>query len=83
MAEFTGMTEKMIETVKSTEQMKNEYRFISAFEMDTRYYGRQKSFADGSYQTKLETTRRMKLKNYDNNFITEVTGLSNSEVEDL
>ena len=85
--EFTGGIEKMIEKVKSTEQARNEYRFISAFEMDARYYGRQEGrkegFADGSYQTKLETAKMMKLKNCDQNFIMEITGLSKTEVEKL
>ena len=45
--EFTGRIEKMIETVKSTEQARSEYRFISAFEMDARYYGMQKGREEG------------------------------------
>ena len=81
----------MIEKVKSTEQARSEYRFISAFEMDARYYGkqegrqegRQEGFADGSYQTKLATAKMMKLKNCDQNFIMEITGLSKAEVEKL
>ncbi|WP_428771503.1 Rpn family recombination-promoting nuclease/putative transposase [Treponema sp. HNW] len=45
--EFTGRIEKMIEKVKSTEQARNEYRFISGFEMDARYYGRQEGIKEG------------------------------------
>ena len=37
----------MIEAVKSTEQARSEYHFISAFEMDALYYGRQKGREEG------------------------------------
>ena len=45
--EFTGRIEKMIEAVKNTERARSEYRFISAFEMDARYYGRQEGRQEG------------------------------------
>ena len=37
----------MIEKLKSNEQARSEYRFISGFEMDARYYGRQEGLEEG------------------------------------
>ena len=45
--DFTGRIEKMIERLKSNEQARSEYRFISGFEMDALYYGRQKGMEEG------------------------------------
>ena len=39
--------ETMIEKLKSNEQARSEYRFISGFEMDALYYGRQKGMEEG------------------------------------
>lgn len=89
----------MIEQVKNTEQARSEYRFISAFEMDARYYGMQKGIqqgrregiaqgrsegiAQGSYQTKLETARLMKEAHCETDFIMRMTKLSKEEIEKL
>ena len=93
--EFTGRIEKMIEAVKSTEQARSEYRFISAFEMDALYYGRQKGreegrqegrqerFAEGSYQKALETAQLMKSMSYPLEDIVKITALSRDEIEKL
>jgi len=51
---FTGRIEKMIETVKNTERARSEYRFISAFEMDARYYGRQEGRQEGIQEGRRE-----------------------------
>ncbi len=51
--EYTGRIETMIQAVKQNEQARQEYRFMSAFEMDAREEGR----IDGSHQAKLETAR--------------------------
>ena len=45
--EFTGRIEKMVEKLKNNEQARSEYRFISGFEMDARYYGRQEGIKEG------------------------------------
>ena len=37
----------MIEKLKSNEQARSEYRFISGFEMDARYYGRKEGRKEG------------------------------------
>ena len=44
---------------------------------------RQIAFADGSYQTKLETARLMKEENCEISFIQKMTGLSKEEVENI
>ncbi|MGI5173341.1 hypothetical protein H0R92_07035, partial [Treponema sp. OMZ 840] len=45
--------------------------------------GRSEGIVQGSYQKALETAKLMKLKNCDTDFIMEITGLSQSEVEKL
>ncbi|WP_024466402.1 Rpn family recombination-promoting nuclease/putative transposase [Treponema pedis] len=93
--EFTGRIEKMIEKVKNTEQARSEYRFISGFEMDARYYGRQEGreegriqgrqegFSDGARQTKLETAAAFKRMGIPIAKIAEGTGLTKEEIEKL
>ena len=44
----------MIEAVKNTERARSEYRFISAFEMDARYYGRQEGRQEGIQEGRRE-----------------------------
>jgi len=87
--EYTGRIETMIQAVKHNEQARQEYRFMSGFEMDAREEGRsegiaqgiQQGFADGAYQTKLETAKLMRAHNYSITEICEMTGLSKEEVE--
>ena len=81
--EYTGRIETMIQAVKHNEQARREYRFMSGFEMDAREEGRSEGFADGSYQTKLETARLMKEENCEISFIQKMTGLSKEEVENI
>ena len=85
----------MVETVKSTEQARSEYRFISAFEMDALYYGRQKGreegrkegiaqgrsegFSDGLRQT----AKILKQLGDSTQKIMQATGLSKEEIEKL
>ena len=45
--------------------------------------GRQEGFADGSYQTKLETARLMKQANCELGFIVQMTDLSKEDIEKL
>ena len=93
--EFTGRIENMIEKLKSNEQARSEYRFISGFEMDALYYGRQKGMeegrqegikegiAQGAYQKALETASAFKRLGIDIAKISEGTGLSREEIERL
>ena len=77
--EFTRRIEEMIQTVKQNEQARQEYRLMSTFEMDARYKG----FTEGTYNNKCETAKLMKLKNFDIALIKEITGLPESEIEEL
>ena len=52
--EFTGRIEKMVEKLKNNEQARSEYRFISAFEMDARYYGRLEGIQEGRLEGRQE-----------------------------
>ena len=77
--EYTGRIETMIQAVKQNEQARQEYRFMSAFEMDAREQG----FSDGSHQKALETAAAMKLEGFDFSLIAKMTGLSVEEIEKL
>ncbi|MGI5117164.1 Rpn family recombination-promoting nuclease/putative transposase [Treponema sp. SP13] len=81
--EYTGRIETMIQTVKNNEQARQEYRFMSGFEMDAREEGVQQGFADGSYQTKLETAKNLLDLGLSVENIAQATGLSREEVENL
>ncbi|EPF39700.1 hypothetical protein HMPREF9731_01068, partial [Treponema denticola SP23] len=78
-SEFTRRIEEMIQTVKQNEQARQEYRLMSTFEMDARYKG----FSEGTYNNKCETAKLMKRKNFDIALIKEITGLPESEIEEL
>ncbi|UTY32330.1 Rpn family recombination-promoting nuclease/putative transposase [Treponema putidum] len=73
--EFTREIETMIQKVKQNEQARQEYRLLSTFEMDAR----DKGFSEGLKQT----AKLMKLKDLDIALIKEITGLSESEIEEL
>ena len=85
--EYTGRIETMIQTVKNNEQARQEYRFMSGFEMDAREEGRSEGiaqgFSDGAYQTKLETAKAFKRLGFDIAKIAEGTGLSVEEIKAL
>ncbi len=73
----------MIQAVKQNEQARQEYRFMSGFEMDAREEGRTQGFSDGSHQKALETARLMKQANCEPSFIQQMTGLSIEEIKAL
>ena len=81
--EYTGRIETMIQAVKNNEQARQEYRFMSGFEMDAREEGIQQGFADGSYRKALETAKLMRMHNYPIAEICMMTGLSKEEVESI
>ena len=85
--EYTGRIETMIQTVKNNEQARQEYRFMSGFEMDAREEGRSEGvaqgFSDGSRQAKLETARILKQLGDSVKKIMQVTGLTQEEVESI
>ena len=71
----------MIEAVKHNEQVRREYRIMSAFEMDAREEGVQQGFADGSYKKALETAKNLIGLRLSIEDIAQATGLSKEEVE--
>ena len=73
----------MIQTVKHNEQARQEYRFMSGFEMDAREEGRSEGFSDGSRQAKLETAKNLLDLGLSVENIAQATGLSREEVENL
>ncbi len=73
----------MIQAVKQNEQARQEYRFMSGFEMDAREEGRSEGFSDGSHQKALETARLMRAHNYPLAEICTISGLSREEIEKL
>ena len=83
--EYTGRIETMIEAVKHNEQVRREYRRMSAFEMDAREegvrQGIQQGFADGSYKKALETAKNLIGLRLSIEDIAQATGLSKEEVE--
>nr|WP_180487591.1 Rpn family recombination-promoting nuclease/putative transposase [Treponema socranskii] len=85
--EYTGRIETMIQTVKNNEQARQEYRFMSGFEMDAREEGIQQGkslgLAEGVRQKALETARLMKQANCEIPFIEKMTGLTKEEVESI
>ena len=85
--EYTGRIETMIQAVKNNEQARQEYRFMSGFEMDAReegrLEGRSEGFADGAYQKALETAKLMRMHNYPIAEVCEMTGLPKHEVESI
>ena len=85
--EYTGRIETMIQAVKQNEQARQEYRFMSAFEMDAREEGRSEGiaqgFSDGAYHKAIETAKLMRAHNYQTAEICAMTGLSEAEVEKL
>ena len=93
--EYTGRIETMIQTVKNNEQARQEYRFMSGFEMDAREEGIQQGLrqgiqqgkslglAEGSRQKALETARILKQLGDSVKKIMQATGLTQEEVESI
>ena len=75
--EFTRRLENMVQAVRSNEQARQEYQWVSGHIMDARDSG----FAQGSHQKALETARLMKQRNYPVSEICLMTGLTKEEVE--
>ncbi|MEL3907480.1 MAG: hypothetical protein P1P64_00495 [Treponemataceae bacterium] len=62
----------------------NNYQRMLKFESEVaRKKGYNKGHAEGAYQTKLETARKMKHKGFDTTDISDVTGLSELEIDEL
>ena len=73
--EFTGRLKDMIQTVKDNEQVRNEYRILSATMMDAR--------DEGERRKALEDARNFKRLGVSVDIIARATGLAREEVEKL
>ena len=81
--DYTKRIESMIQTVKMSEQARQEYRFKSAVIMDAEDRGLERGLAEGSRQKALETARLMLHRSYPVSEICLMTGLSKEEIEKL
>ena len=77
--EYTGRIETMIQAVKNNEQARQEYRFMSGFEMDAREEG----FVAGSHQNALQNAGNLKRLGVSIKIIAQATGLTEEEIEAL
>ena len=84
---FTQKLEERVNETKKDEEKRREYMLLKSFEMDARRAGIQEGiaqgFADGSYQTKLETAKNLLAMNFPIENIVKATGLSIQEVKEL
>ena len=71
----------MIQTVKMSEQARQEYRFKSAVIMDAEDRGLERGLAEGSRQKALETARILKQFGDSTQKIMQATGLTKEEIE--
>ena len=93
--EFVSELEQRIAEIKDNDQRRHDYMIMTAFEADAKRMGRlegrregiaqgeARGFADGAYQTKLETAKAFKRLGFDIAKIAEGTGLSKEEIEKL
>ena len=81
--DYTKRIESMIQTVKMSEQARQEYRFKSAVIMDAEDRGLERGLVESSRQAKLETARLMLHRSYPVSEICLMTGLSKEEIEKL
>ena len=81
--DYTKRIESMIQTVKMSEQARQEYRFKSAVIMDAEDRGLERGKVEGSHQKALETARLMLQASCETTFIEKMTGLSKEEIENL
>ena len=81
--EYTERIEMMIQAVKQNEQARQEYRFMSAFEMDAREEGRNEGFSVGTHRKALETAKNLIGMGLSIENIAKATGLAREEIETL
>ena len=85
--DYTKRIESMIQTVKMSEQARQEYRFKSAVIMDAEDRGLERGLAEGeargSRQKALETAKNLLQFGLSVENIAKATGLSQAEVREL
>ncbi|MEL3905899.1 MAG: Rpn family recombination-promoting nuclease/putative transposase [Treponema sp.] len=84
---FTKELEKRVHETKDDEEKRREYMLLKSFEMDARRAGLtegiQRGFADGSYQTKIQTAKNLTQMGIAMEAIAKATGLTIEEIEVL
>ena len=84
---YTRRIEKVIQTVKISEQARKEYRVLPAVIMDAFdegiEQGKSLGLAEGSHQKALETAKTMLTMGYPVGDICKIAGLSPAEVDAL
>ena len=92
---FIQKIEQRIKEVKESEELRREYMLINSFERDARHegwkdgiqegiaQGRSEGIAQGSYQTKLETAKKLIDIGLSVENIAKATGLGCEEIEKL
>ena len=81
--DYAKRIESMIQTVKMSEQARQEYRFKSAVIMDAEDRGLERGLAEGSRQKALETAKTMLAMGYPLGDICKISGLSQDEVQSV
>ena len=81
--DYTRRIEKVIQTIKISEQARKEYRVLPAVIMDAFDEGEAKGLERGKYQKALETAKLMLTMGYPLGDICKITGLSPAEVKAL
>ncbi|MEL3907606.1 MAG: Rpn family recombination-promoting nuclease/putative transposase [Treponemataceae bacterium] len=86
-SEFTKKLDEKVQAIKQNEVRRKEYMNINAFEMDARRdgiaIGLLEGREEGAYQTKLETAKNLLQIGLSVEQISKVTGLSESEIDEL
>ena len=88
---FVTELEQRIAEIKDNDQRRHDYMIMTAFEADAKRMGRlegiaqgeARGFADGSYQKALETAKILKQLGDSVQKISQATGLTKKEVENL
>ncbi len=88
-SEFTRRLNSMVTTVKDKVTARTEYNFVPGYIMDAKYEQReldQREIDEAKAElkkSKMNIIQNMRRKNCDNEFISEITGLSIEEIEAL
>ena len=81
--DYTRRIEKVIQTIKISEQARKEYRVLPAIIMDAFDEGEAKGLERGKYQKALETAKKLLHFGLSRENIAQATGLTITEIEAL
>ena len=83
--DFTRRIERMVQAVRTNEQARQEYQWVSGHIMDARdsgfAQGLSQGLSQGAYQANQQTAKLMKQHKYPCDEILMITGLSQTEIE--